>query len=76
MNIHKADANQILGLTDNQIAALEKKHIYFSFAYVGCVRIYKHEVLIWTATGTDDELIEHSKKCLEFFFENGYIPNQ
>jgi hypothetical protein len=64
MNIYKEDPVAILGLTPEQAASLEKKHIYFSFAYVGCVRVYKHNELVWTASGTNGELIEHSKKCL------------
>lgn len=74
--IHKEEPNTLLGLAPEQELALWKKHIYFSFAYVGEVRFYKHNVLAWTASGTEEELIEHARKCLRFFFERGYIPNQ
>ncbi len=67
---------------------LNEKKIYFTFAYAGELRCYKHNELIWyecapTAknqfggwTLDMDYLVKKGNECVEFFVKNGYIPNK
>jgi len=65
---------------------LEAKKIYFTTAYFGQLRCYKHNELIWWASATTtlnqqgihinyDYLYKKGKECIDFFLEHGYIPN-
>ena len=57
-----------LTLSEEQKEILERKHIYITFAYTDLVRIYKHNVLIWEASGSENERLSKLKECIKFFF--------
>lgn len=72
-------------LTKEESEALEKKKIYFTFAYIGIARAYKHNQLIWEYHANSflneqnvwvfdpDELVEKARGKVDFFMKYGYI---
>lgn len=80
-NLYGNDWWKVCCIDESVIKKLEEKKIYFSFAYIGMARCYKHNQLIWQVFsptigwGSEDYLINEVKECIKFFIENGYIPN-
>ena len=64
-----------LNLSPQTEKLLIKKKIYYTFAYGGELRFYKHNQLIWYASAEMDELVKNGNECIDFFVKNGYIPN-
>jgi hypothetical protein len=87
LNIYTTNFEDVLELDSSTRVLLKEKKIYFTFAYIGLVRCYKHEHLIWQASteffcnefgcwSYDEKvLIEKAKECVKYFLEHGYIPS-
>lgn len=77
-----------LDITPEVEKLLKEKKIYFTFAYAGELRCYKHNQLIWYACAPCwknefggysfdmDSLVEKGNEYIELFIKNGYIPSQ
>lgn len=88
MSVINVPVDILFDIDHKTLNLLEEKKIYFTFAYIGTLRCYKHNQLIWQAHAPCrknkvggyefDEyyLIERGKECVEFFKRNGYIPNE
>lgn len=63
-----------LNIDQLTLELLSKKKIYFTFSYIGSVRAYKHNQLIWEfSSENEQELLEKAGKCIDFFRAGGYI---
>jgi hypothetical protein len=74
-----------LEITPNVDALLKEKKIYITFAYIGMVRCYKHNQLIWSESAPcnktkwggieydTDYLISKTKEQIAQFLKLGYI---